>query len=98
MAERALEFADIACSLRVDRNDELDRLADPALFHRHRAQHCGRRKEKPSHGLEQDVNSLRAQRKASEAFAKSQLGKGWCLVKDRLRWRQILRRNDGGFL
>jgi hypothetical protein len=36
-------------------------------------------------GLEQDVNSLRAQRKASEAFAKSQHGEDWCLVKDRLR-------------
>jgi hypothetical protein len=28
----------------------LVRLVDPALFHHHRAQHCGRRKEKPSHG------------------------------------------------
>ncbi len=37
LAERALEFADIACSLRVDRDDELSRLADPALFHQHRA-------------------------------------------------------------
>jgi hypothetical protein len=36
-------------------------------------------------GLEQDVNSLRAQRKASEAFAKSQHSEGRCLVKDRLR-------------
>jgi hypothetical protein len=36
-------------------------------------------------GLEQGVNSLRALRKSSEAFAKSQHGEGWCLVKDRLR-------------
>ncbi len=36
-------------------------------------------------GLQPDFNSLRAQRKASEAFAKSQHGEGRCLVKDRLR-------------
>jgi len=32
-------------------------------------------------GLEQDFNSLRAQREASEAFIKSQQGEGWRLVK-----------------
>jgi len=37
LAERALEFADIACSLRFDRDDELVLLADPALFHHLRA-------------------------------------------------------------
>src|SRR6202163_590294 len=33
------------------------------------------------HGLEQDFNSLHAQREASEAFIKSQQGEGWRLVK-----------------
>ena len=32
-------------------------------------------------GLEQDFNSLHAQREASEAFIKSQQGEGWRLVK-----------------
>src|SRR5260221_14067574 len=32
-------------------------------------------------GLEQDFNSLQAQREASEAFIKSQAGEGWRLVK-----------------
>jgi site-specific DNA recombinase len=32
-------------------------------------------------GLEQDFNSLHAQREACEAFIKSQAGEGWCLVK-----------------
>ena len=32
-------------------------------------------------GLEQDFNSLHAQREASEAFIKSQQGEGWKLVK-----------------
>ena len=32
-------------------------------------------------GLEQDFNSLHAQREASEAFIKSQAGEGWRLVK-----------------
>ena len=32
-------------------------------------------------GLEQDFNSLRAQREACEAFIKSQTGEGWRLVK-----------------
>src|ERR1700747_2210304 len=33
-------------------------------------------------GLEQDYNSLHAQREACEAFIKSQAGEGWRLVKD----------------
>ena len=32
-------------------------------------------------GLEQDFNSLQAQREACEAFIKSQAGEGWRLVK-----------------
>ena len=32
-------------------------------------------------GLEQNFNSLHAQRQASEAFVKSQAGEGWRLVK-----------------
>jgi site-specific DNA recombinase len=40
-------------------------------------------------GLEQDYNSLDAQREASEAFIKSQAGEGWRLVKTAY--------NDGGF-
>src|ERR1700677_3645999 len=32
-------------------------------------------------GLEQDFNSLHAQREACEAFIKSQVGEGWRLVK-----------------
>ena len=32
-------------------------------------------------GLEQDFNSLRAQREACEAFIKTQTGEGWRLVK-----------------
>ena len=32
-------------------------------------------------GLEQDFNSLQAQREACEAFIKSQVGEGWRLVK-----------------
>jgi site-specific DNA recombinase len=32
-------------------------------------------------GLEQDFNSLHAQREACEAFTKSQAGEGWRLVK-----------------
>jgi len=34
--------------------------------------------------LEQDFNSLHAQREACEAFIKSQAGEGWRLIKDRL--------------
>jgi DNA invertase Pin-like site-specific DNA recombinase len=40
-------------------------------------------------GLEQDYNSLHAQREACEAFIKSQAGEGWRLVKDAY--------DDGGF-
>ena len=32
-------------------------------------------------GLEQDFNSLHAQREACEAFIKSQAGEGWKLIK-----------------
>src|SRR5467141_1675090 len=39
-------------------------------------------------GLEQDFNSLHAQREACEAFIKSQAGEGWRLVKTAY--------NDGG--
>src|SRR5260370_33053378 len=39
-------------------------------------------------GLEQDFNSLHAQRDACEAFIKSQAGEGWRLVKTAY--------NDGG--
>ena len=41
------------------------------------------------HGLEQDFNSLDAQREASEAFIKSQAHEGWSLIRDRF--------DDGGF-
>ena len=40
-------------------------------------------------GLEQDFNSLDAQREASEAYIKSQAHEGWRLVRDRF--------DDGGF-
>src|SRR5208282_222787 len=40
-------------------------------------------------GLEQDFNSLDAQREASEAYVKSQAHEGWRLVRDRY--------DDGGF-
>ena len=40
-------------------------------------------------GLEQNFNSLHAQRQASEAFVKSQAGEGWRLVKTGY--------DDGGF-
>jgi site-specific DNA recombinase len=35
------------------------------------------------HGLEQDFNSLDAQREAAEAYIKSQAHEGWRLVKGR---------------
>jgi len=35
------------------------------------------------HGLEQDFNSLDAQREAAEAYIKSQAHEGWRLVKTR---------------
>jgi site-specific DNA recombinase len=40
-------------------------------------------------GLEQDFNSLQAQREACEAFVRSQAGEGWKLVKTAY--------DDGGF-
>jgi hypothetical protein len=40
-------------------------------------------------GLDQDFNSLHAQREACEAFIKSQAGEGWRLVKNAY--------DDGGF-
>jgi hypothetical protein len=40
-------------------------------------------------GLEQDFNSLDAQREASEAYIKSQAHEGWRLVRDHY--------DDGGF-
>ena len=40
-------------------------------------------------GLEQDFNSLDAQREASEAYIKSQAHEGWKLIRDRF--------DDGGF-
>src|SRR5260221_12118331 len=41
------------------------------------------------HGLEQDFNSLDAQREACEAYVKSQAHEGWRLIRDRY--------DDGGF-
>jgi DNA invertase Pin-like site-specific DNA recombinase len=41
------------------------------------------------HGLEQEFNSLDAQREASEAYIKSQAQEGWQLIRNRY--------NDGGF-
>jgi DNA invertase Pin-like site-specific DNA recombinase len=44
--------------------------------------HCAIYTRKSSEeGLEQDFNSLHAQREACEAFIKSQAGEGWRLVK-----------------
>jgi site-specific DNA recombinase len=40
-------------------------------------------------GLEQDYNSLHAQREACEAFIRSQAGEGWKLIKSAY--------DDGGF-
>ncbi len=40
-------------------------------------------------GLEQEFNSLDAQREAGEAYVRSQAGEGWTLVADRY--------DDGGF-
>jgi len=40
-------------------------------------------------GLEQDYNSLHAQREACEAFVRSQAGEGWRLIKTAY--------DDGGF-
>jgi site-specific DNA recombinase len=41
------------------------------------------------HGLEQEFNSLDAQREAAEAYVKSQAHEGWRLIRDRF--------DDGGF-
>ena len=41
------------------------------------------------HGLEQDFNSLDAQREAAEAYIKSQASEGWVLVKTHY--------DDGGY-
>ena len=46
-------------------------------------------------GLEQDFNSLDAQREASEAYIKSQAHEGWRLVRDRYDDGGYLRRVDG---
>src|SRR5438093_7952379 len=40
-------------------------------------------------GLEQEFNSLDAQREAGEAYIRSQVGEGWTLLPDRY--------DDGGF-
>lgn len=37
-------------------------------------------RKSPDEGLEQDFNSLRAQREACEAFIRSQAGEGWRLI------------------
>ena len=42
------------------------------------------------HGLEQDFNSLDAQREACAAYVKSQAQEGWGLIADRF--------DDGGYL
>ena len=41
------------------------------------------------HGLEQDFNSLDAQREAAEAYVKSQAHEGWRLIRENF--------DDGGF-
>ena len=41
------------------------------------------------HGLEQDFNSLDAQREAAEAYVKSQAHEGWRLIRESFE--------DGGF-
>ena len=46
-------------------------------------------------GLEQEFNSLHAQREACEAFIKSQAGEGWRLLKNALRRRRPLGRHHG---
>jgi site-specific DNA recombinase len=56
----------------------------------HRTKRCAIYTRKSSkEGLEQDFNSLQAQRQACEAFIKSQAGEGWRLVKTAY--------DDGGF-
>ena len=46
-------------------------------------------------GLEQDFNSLHAQREACEAFIKSQAGEGWKTDQDRLRRWRLFGWHDG---
>jgi len=47
-----------------------------------RTRRCGiYTRKSPEEGLEQDFNSLHAQREACEAFIKSQTGEGWRLIK-----------------
>src|ERR1700681_3284116 len=54
----------------------------PGNTRRHGTVRCAIYTRKSSEeGLEQDFNSLRAQREACEAFIKSQAGEGWRLVK-----------------
>ena len=49
---------------------------------KHQLRRCAVYTRKSSEeGLEQDFNSLHAQREACEAFIKSQHGEGWRLVK-----------------
>jgi hypothetical protein len=46
-------------------------------------------------GLEQDYNSLHAQREACEAFVRSQTGEGWRLIKTAYDGRRVFRRQHG---
>ncbi len=46
-------------------------------------------------GLEQEFNSLHAQREACAAYVKSQKAEGWVLLPDALRRRRALRRDSG---
>ena len=46
-------------------------------------------------GLEQDFNSLDAQREASEAYVKSQAHEGWKPISEPLRRWRVFRRLDG---
>lgn len=50
-------------------------------------------RESTEEGLNQDFNSLDAQRDAGEAYVRSQAGEGWTLLPDRLRRRRIHRRH-----
>jgi site-specific DNA recombinase len=50
---------------------------------------CVRREKSTDQGLEQDFNSLDAQREASEAYIKSQAHEGWRLIREHY--------DDGGF-
>ena len=46
-------------------------------------------------GLEQEFNSLHAQREACEAYVASQRSEGWALIREPLRRRRLLRRHAG---